>query len=89
MKKLFIFFFTLVVGVGIVFADAVQIGYLYYNLIDENKTAEVTSSGVYKYFDTVVIPASVTYNAQAYKYTYSLSKDERNNTVVKTLLTIR
>ena len=69
MKKLFIFFFTLVVGVGIVFADAVQIGYLYYNLIDENKTAEVTSSGVYKYFDTVVIPASVTYNAQAYSVT--------------------
>ena len=30
-----------------------------------------------------------TYNAQAYKYTYSLSKDERNNTVVKALLTIR
>ena len=30
-----------------------------------------------------------TYNAQAYKYTYSLSKDEYNNTVVKTLLTIR
>jgi hypothetical protein len=30
-----------------------------------------------------------TYNAQAYKYTYSLSKDEQNNTVVKALLTIR
>ena len=30
-----------------------------------------------------------TYNAQAYKYTYSLSKDERNNTIVKALLTIR
>ena len=30
-----------------------------------------------------------TYNALAYKYTYSLSKDERSNTVVKTLLTIR
>ena len=30
-----------------------------------------------------------TYNAQAYKYTYSLSKDEQSNTVVKTLLTIR
>ena len=30
-----------------------------------------------------------TYNAQAYKYTYSLSKDGRSNTVVKTLLTIR
>lgn len=30
-----------------------------------------------------------TYNAQAYKYTYSLGKDERSNTVVKTLLTIR
>lgn len=30
-----------------------------------------------------------TYNALAYKYTYSLSKDEKSNTVVKTLLTIR
>ena len=30
-----------------------------------------------------------TYNAQAYKYTYSLSKDSKSNTVVKTLLTIR
>lgn len=30
-----------------------------------------------------------TYNAQAYKYTYSLSKDGANNTVVKTLLTFR
>lgn len=30
-----------------------------------------------------------TYNAQAYKYTYSLSKDEKSNTVVKPLLTIR
>ena len=30
-----------------------------------------------------------TYNAQVYKYTYSLSKDERSNTRVKTLLTIR
>lgn len=30
-----------------------------------------------------------TYNAQAYRYTYSLSKDEASNTVVKTLLTIK
>ena len=30
-----------------------------------------------------------TYNAQAYKYTYSLCKDEKSNTVVKSLLTIR
>ncbi len=30
-----------------------------------------------------------TYNAQVYKYTYSLSKDEKSNTIVKTLLTIR
>ncbi len=30
-----------------------------------------------------------TYNALAYKYTYSLCKDEKSNTVVKTLLTIR
>ena len=30
-----------------------------------------------------------TYNAQAYKYTYTLSKDDKSNTVVKTLLTIK
>ena len=30
-----------------------------------------------------------TYNAQAYKYTYMLNKDERNNSVVKTLLTVK
>lgn len=30
-----------------------------------------------------------TYNALAYKYTYSLSKDEKSNTIVKKLLTIR
>ena len=30
-----------------------------------------------------------TYNALAYKYTYSLSKDEKSNTIVKTLLTVR
>ena len=30
-----------------------------------------------------------TYNAKAYRYTYALSKDERSNTILKTLLTIR
>lgn len=30
-----------------------------------------------------------TYNAQAYRYTYSLDKDEKSNTIVKKLLTIR
>jgi len=30
-----------------------------------------------------------TYNAEAYRYTYSLSKDEYSNTIVKRLLTIR
>lgn len=30
-----------------------------------------------------------TYNASAYRYTYSLSKDKDSNTVVKTLLTVR
>lgn len=30
-----------------------------------------------------------TYNAGAYRYTYSLSKDDRSNTIVKFLLTIR
>ena len=30
-----------------------------------------------------------TYNAQVYKYTYLLSKDEKSNTIIKTLLTMR
>ncbi|MCF0200060.1 MAG: ATP-binding protein [Bacteroidales bacterium] len=30
-----------------------------------------------------------TYNARAYKYTYSLSKDAKSNTLVKTLLTVK
>lgn len=30
-----------------------------------------------------------TYNASAYRYTYSLSKDAKSNTIVKSLLTIR
>lgn len=30
-----------------------------------------------------------TYNAQAYKYTYALEKDADNNTIIKTLLTIK
>ena len=37
----------------------------------------------------LIISSPTTYNAQVYKYTYSLSKDEKSNTTVKTLLTIR
>ena len=37
----------------------------------------------------LIISSPTTYNDQAYKYTYSLSKDEISNTIVKTLLTIR
>ena len=37
----------------------------------------------------LVNSSPTTYNAQAYKYTYMLSKDAKSNTVVKKLLTIR
>lgn len=67
MKKIFTLFLALAASVGTMFAEKVQIGYLYYNLDATNKTAEVTYQSVtqgsnYPDLTTVHISSSVTYN---------------------------
>ena len=74
MKKLFTLLLALIVGVGTIFADAIKIGDLYYNLNEENKTAEVTyekygSASNYSGFTKIVIPSSVIYNSVTYSVT--------------------
>ena len=78
-KKIFTFFLALVASVGTLFAwdyERVQIGDLYYNLDQTNKTAEVTYKSVngstYNADWTITtanIPASVTYNGKTYSVT--------------------
>ena len=65
--KLFSLLIAVAASVGTMFAGKVQIDDLYYNLDDENKTAEVTGGG--SYAGNVTIPASVTYNAETYNVT--------------------
>ena len=74
MKKIFTFFLALVAGVGTMFAEKVQIGDLYYNLNETDKTAEVTyergeNKNNYKGLTTANIPASVTYSGTTYSVT--------------------
>ena len=74
-QKIFTFFLTLVASVGTLFAwdyERVQIGDLYYNLDQTNKTAEVTYKTTYNEDWTITtanIPASVTYNGKTYSVT--------------------
>ena len=69
MKKLFTLLFALVAGVGYMFSS-VQIGVLYYNLDEVNKKAEVTREpNGEKYSGDIIIPDSVTYNAETYRVT--------------------
>ena len=49
--------------------ERVQIGDLYYNLKNDNKTAEVTSMPSGKYTGDIIIPASVDYNSVPYSVT--------------------
>ena len=49
-------------------ADAVEIDGIYYNLNEENHTAEVTTNPNH-YSGEVTIPASITYNATVYSVT--------------------
>lgn len=72
MKKLFTFFLALTASVGTIFADAVKIGELYYNLDETNKTAEVTRESWnmnYSGLTTVIIPESVKNNSITYSVT--------------------
>ena len=79
-KKLFTLLFAIVASVGAMFARdyvLVQIDDLYYNLDEENGTAEVTYksySSIYLYnrgwnISTAVIPASISYNTVIYSVT--------------------
>ncbi len=74
MKKLSIFLLALLSGAGTMFASDTSVDGIWYNF-DGNLTAEVTFQGdAYnsysdRYSGEVVIPASVTYNAQTYTVT--------------------
>ena len=66
--KIFIVFIALVASVGTMFADAVKIGELFYNLSAEDITAEVTADRDNNYSDlsNVNIPSAVTYDGITY-----------------------
>ena len=49
-------------------ADAVEINGIYYNLVNKNQTAEVTSNPN-KYSGNIVIPEKVTYDGTEYDVT--------------------
>ena len=73
-RKFFTLFLALAAGVGTMFAEQVQIGDLYYNLNETDKTAEVTyelewDEDNYKGLTTANIPASVTYSGTTYSVT--------------------
>ena len=65
MRKLVVLFIISVLPLS-AFADAVQIGNLWYNLDESTKTAEVTSSGGDEYSGDIVVPSTVTYGDVTY-----------------------
>ncbi len=73
--KLFTLLLAVAASVGTMFASDTSVGGIWYNFDDEHRTAEVTYRGdqYYSYTDRysgeVVIPSSVTYNAQTYSVT--------------------
>ena len=70
--KLFTLLLAVATSVGTMLASNTQVDGIWYNFDDEHLTAEVTYQGAYytsslkKYSGEVVIPSSVTYNAQTY-----------------------
>ena len=68
MKKFTLFFVALFTAT-IAFAYDAEIDGIYYNLNNETKTAEVTSSRFNEYFGDITIPEKVTYNATEYSVT--------------------
>jgi uncharacterized repeat protein (TIGR02543 family) len=72
--KLFTLLIAVIVGVGTLFAEKVQIGDLYYNLDETNQTAEVTyqkqySDANYQGLISVIIPNSLEYESVNYTIT--------------------
>ena len=68
MRKWFILFIISILPYT-AFADAVQIGSLWYNLDESTMTAEVISSGGDTYTGDIVIPSTVPYNEVTYSVT--------------------
>ena len=68
-KKLFTLLLAVAASVGTMFAEAVQIGNLYYYLDATNHTAEVTYPYDGIYSGDIIIPSSVTYNSVSYSVT--------------------
>lgn len=66
--KLFTFIFTLMASAGTLLADAVLIDGLYYNLDDDNQTAEVTTNPD-TYSGDIIIPSSLEYGTLTYSVT--------------------
>ena len=74
--KIFTLFLAVAASIGTMFAwdhEHVQIGNLYYNLYDQDKTAAVTnqnfSESNYSGLTTANIPASVEYDSETYSVT--------------------
>ena len=67
MKKIFVFLFSLILSVAFSTSASayVKIDGIYYNLISEGKTAEVTSGGE-EYSGEVVIPSSIKVEGKEY-----------------------
>lgn len=76
MKKVSILFVVLLLPL-IAFADAVEIGGIFYNLVEKAKIAEV-SNNPNKYKGDIVIPESVEYNEETYSVT-SIGKSAFSN----------
>ena len=76
MKRILLLFSSLMLSCIALWAHDVEIGGIYYNLDETNKTAEVTYRGDYhdEYYDeyrgSVTIPETITYYSQTYSVTY-------------------
>ena len=75
MKKIFTFFLALVASVSAIYASDIKVGGIWYDFDNLSKTATVTYRGdsydCYRneYYDSVVIPSSVTYKDTTYRVT--------------------
>ena len=75
MKKIFTLLLAVAASVGTMFASDIQVDGIWYDFDSSSKTASVTFRGAYsysysnEYTNSVVIPASVTYNSVSYSVT--------------------
>ena len=91
-KKVLVAFFAALLPLVASAQTKVEIDGIWYNLITEAKTAEVTFKGdysysYYEYFGSITIPATVTYDGVAYSVT-SIGQDAFNRCNSLTSITI-